>query len=163
MPVQWDKLRSQLGVGKEPPLFADLMREADKGTWTSKKDIPRIDLRKQLEEVPAGDRPHILTNFVREQVAKVLGLDLNDTLNPDQPLSRMGLDSMMAIELKNRVQNYLGLELAVARFLDAPSVTDLVTLLMSRLGESEAGQPQDKAPLVPVQDGTAESWEEGAV
>ena len=54
-----------------------------------------------LAAEPAA-RHRLLRSYLSEQVARVLGLSAS-RLDVEQPLSNLGLDSLMAVELKNRI------------------------------------------------------------
>jgi aryl carrier-like protein len=61
---------------------------------------------------------------VSEHVARVIGAVTAQAIDPKQPLSELGLDSLMAVELRNR----LGTALALKRSLPATLVFDHPTL-----------------------------------
>jgi hypothetical protein len=65
-----------------------------------------------------------LLAFVGNHVAHVIGAPGADSVDPRQPLSDMGLDSLMAVELRNRLSGQLGLTGALPATLvfDHPTV-----------------------------------------
>ena len=67
----------------------------------------------------------MLTQFVQEQVALVLGADNPHTIDERTPLNALGLDSLMAVELRNR----LGAGLELAKTLPATLVFDYPTIV----------------------------------
>jgi NAD(P)-dependent dehydrogenase (short-subunit alcohol dehydrogenase family) len=69
-------------------------------------------------------RDDMLLTFVGEQVASVIGLPDGMSVDPSQPLNELGLDSLMAVELRNR----LGSGLALERSLPATLVFDRPTI-----------------------------------
>ena len=66
----------------------------------------------------------MLLTFVGEQVASVIGLPDGMSVDPSQPLNELGLDSLMAVELRNR----LGHGLALERSLPATLVFERPTI-----------------------------------
>ena len=62
-----------------------------------------------------------------------------------QPLTKLGIDSLMAVELKNRVESDLGLIVPVTALLEGPSLAQLsarlVTQLPAPVAESAAAVP----------------------
>ena len=60
-----------------------------------------------LKELAPGERREAVIREVQAQVARVIGLEETELPDPEQGFFQMGLDSLMAIELKN----YLGLSL----------------------------------------------------
>jgi acyl carrier protein len=79
-------------------------------------------------------------------VARVLGLAASK-LDPQQPLSNLGLDSLMAVELKNRIAVDLGVKVPVVKFLQGFSVAEAVTQVLDQL-TAEGSSPS--APLAPA-------------
>ncbi|MCC5625449.1 acyl carrier protein, partial [Nostoc sp. CHAB 5715] len=63
------------------------------------------------------------------QVSKVLGLPACDSLELKQGFSHMGMDSLMALELKNSLQTSLQHSLPSTLVFDYPSVEVLVEYL----------------------------------
>jgi hypothetical protein len=55
----------------------------------------------------------------------VLGFAADD-IDTTQPISTLGLDSLTAVEFKNRIAADLGVSLPTVRFLQGPAITELV-------------------------------------
>jgi acyl carrier protein len=68
-------------------------------------------------------------------VARVLSLDSGQTINLRQPLNEMGLDSLMAVELRNMlsVGSNLGGRLPATLVFDYPTVEMLANYLATQL------------------------------
>lgn len=66
----------------------------------------------------------LLHEHLRRDIARVLRIP-EERLNAKTSLLRMGLDSLMAVELKNRIETDFGVRLSPARLLQGPSVSDL--------------------------------------
>jgi len=77
----------------------------------------------RLAETPTDRKHSTLLDFVQGQVAQVLGLG-KSAINERVPLSELGLDSLMAVELRNLLGNELALErpLPVSLAFDYPTV-----------------------------------------
>ena len=73
----------------------------------------------------------MLLTFVGEQVASVIGLPDGMSVDPSQPLNELGLDSLMAVELRNRLGNGLALERSLPATLvfDRPTIEELAGYL----------------------------------
>ncbi|HSM56063.1 MAG TPA: amino acid adenylation domain-containing protein [Candidatus Sulfomarinibacteraceae bacterium] len=90
------------------------------------------------ERLLAADKeahPALAQAYLREWAAAVLGLPPAQ-LDPSRPLDTLGLDSLMAVELRNRIERELGLTLPVVKFLQGPSVQDLARELLALWGAS---------------------------
>ena len=96
-------------------------------------------------EEPAARRP-LVEAYLKEQAARVLGLDPAG-LASHQPLDTLGLDSLMAIELKNSVESGLGVALPIADLLQGPTIDGLTGQVLDRLAEPS---PAPTTPILPV-------------
>src|SRR5262249_7237480 len=88
--------------------------------------------RDALTRVPPEAWAPTLEGQLREQIARVLRLPA-DAVDVDQPLSGLGIDSLMAVELKNRIEADLGVTVPMVTFLEGPSVRDLSEFLVAQL------------------------------
>jgi polyketide synthase PksN len=70
--------------------------------------ISKESLLGRLEQVPSDERLPILKTYVSEAVRAVLGLPVHQLLEEKKGFFDMGMDSLMAVELKNRLQVGLG-------------------------------------------------------
>jgi len=78
----------------------------------------------ELKQATPQRRRERLLGFVAEHVARVVDAPNAQAIDPRQPLNELGLDSLMAVELRNR----LGTGLGLARSLPATLVFDHPTL-----------------------------------
>ncbi|MFI6095755.1 alpha/beta fold hydrolase [Lentzea sp. NPDC051213] len=72
--------------------------------------------------------------------ADVLG-SAPDEIEVDEPLQNLGLNSMMALELRDMISREFGVTLAATEFLDNPSVAALESVLLAKV--APAGQAPD--------------------
>ena len=131
-PVQWNVFLQRYQAGGVPPYFAEHVAADRSGHGVITAPPQQTDVRRRLDEAPPHRRDDILLVFVREQAAHVLALT---TAQVDDltPLSALGLDSLMAVELRN----LLGAGLALDRPLSATLVFDYPTVvaITRHLGE----------------------------
>ncbi|MBR8835927.1 MAG: acyltransferase domain-containing protein [Stigonema ocellatum SAG 48.90 = DSM 106950] len=87
--------------------------------------------RSQLAVSPA-EQQQLLKDYLTEHIAKVLGLTPSQ-LDSEQSLHTLGLDSLMAIQLLNRVQKDLAINLPVEAIFEDISLVHLAEQLQSQL------------------------------
>ncbi|WP_298799748.1 type I polyketide synthase, partial [uncultured Pseudonocardia sp.] len=74
-----------------------------------------------------------LQSAVAEVVAVVIGLAGQDELDPHRSFRDIGLDSVMAVDLRNRLQELTGLSLPIGIAFDHPDLGALATQLAAQL------------------------------
>jgi acyl transferase domain-containing protein len=104
----------------------------------------RVDLLTRLEQARPAKRRAILCERVRGEAMKVLGLGPGRTLEADRPMQELGLDSLMAVELRNALGAALGRTLPAALLFDYPTldrvVDYLLTEVLALVGSADVGE-----------------------
>ncbi|WP_158884798.1 type I polyketide synthase [Amycolatopsis anabasis] len=72
-----------------------------------------------------GDRREVITRYLVDQLAAGLGMP-PERIDLRRPLNRLGLDSLTAVELKNRVSRDLGVTLPVVTLLSDYTLAELI-------------------------------------
>ncbi len=131
--VDWPLLlRTNPDIGKSRR-FAPIVETIAQGEGGGK-------VRSEIMAATGAARTAMLAKYLAGQVAGVLRTDA-DKIDPERPLSELGLDSLTSFELKNRIEGDLAIDLPVAKFLQKPTITGLTEAVASRL---EAGGDADE-------------------
>jgi acyl transferase domain-containing protein len=93
----------------------------------------RTNLSSELAQASTATRRDLLLRFLTEHLRRVLGTAPYDRLDPDRPLTQLGLDSLMGMELKSCIAAELGLDIPLQKFAGSTSVTRLANLLLEYL------------------------------
>ena len=131
LPVDWSKFRKKFS-DDEPPLLSELVRQEKQQLKEEQQIVKRLEFLRQLEGVSPEEHRSLLINYIREQTARVLGLSASQ-IDVQQPLTTIGLDSLMALEIGNRLKTELGVDVAIVKFLEGCSVASLVTHVIKQL------------------------------
>lgn len=117
---------------------------------TGARDAARavIDAFRQAGGGPA-ERRALLVTFVHNEVARVLGFT-PASLDPNASLVELGLDSLMAVQLRNTLRSQLAADLPVKELLEGPTVVQLADVLADVLDRAAPAEP-------------AADWEDGAL
>ena len=148
-------VRARLGAQHGP--FFSLLVKAPVGVPPA-APAERIEWLPALAAAPAGERKALLVKLLAEQLVKVLALPASLRVDTQRSLMDLGMDSLMAMELRNRIQAALKVQLAAADLLKGPSVEELADDLLGKVGDL-ASAPSASA-------GTEEAtavWKEGTL
>lgn len=108
------------------------------------------------------ERKELLESCLREQVARVL-LTSAAKLDIEQPLTNLGFDSLMAVELSNSIKNELNVEVSPVKLIQIPSIIQLANLINEQLTNTVvAAQNLAKTPQIDSSNGV-ETEEAGQV
>jgi acyl transferase domain-containing protein/acyl-CoA synthetase (AMP-forming)/AMP-acid ligase II/acyl carrier protein len=122
-PVRWPQYVERLHGGKAPALYCDLL--AAPATPAATAAAPAAALAQRLAAAPADTRRATLESELRAIVAAVLGIADARQIGPRQRLFELGLDSLGAVELRNRLAAALGKTLRATLLFDFPTLEAL--------------------------------------
>lgn len=129
----------------------------DSGKYLAQSPIPRPDLAalattipvapvaatpnlvRELAEANPDRRRVLLAQWVGESVRRILG---TRDLDSAKPFTEQGLDSLMAVQLRNVIANGLQRSLPVSLAFNYPTVAEIVAYLDSLLAPEPAANPQ---------------------
>jgi myxalamid-type polyketide synthase MxaE and MxaD len=144
LPVDWARWRQRYPAFTRAPLLARLMAGADDALAQSEPTLSAT----ALERVSPDERSGLVEAYLAEQVARVLGMEVAE-LDHAVPLSSIGIDSLMAVEVKNRVELDLGVVIPMVQLLQGPSVTLLANHVLDLFSACSSGSVAEPA-LSPV-------------
>lgn len=122
-------------------LFKELLSQT--APQTLEKKAHGKNLRAELLDAEAGrQRRSLFDTHLREHVAQVLHLPAS-RIASDKPLKTLGLDSLMSIELRNRLEDALGVSLSASLIWNYPTVNALAPFLAEKMGIPLDGQGQE--------------------
>jgi myxalamid-type polyketide synthase MxaE and MxaD len=100
-------------------------------------------LTDRLRAATPAERPRLIDDVVTEQLGRILHLDAA-SIDRKAPLTTMGVDSLMALELRNRLEAALGVRLSATLLYTAPTVRALTEQLLDVLGMAEPQEAIDE-------------------
>jgi amino acid adenylation domain-containing protein/thioester reductase-like protein len=93
--------------------------------------------RAQISTYPADKQRRIIIASLLGHVASIVRVD-PVKIDPDKPLSRLGFDSLTAIELKNRIELAYRVALPMVDILKGPSLKDLSQYVFAQMSVEQA-------------------------
>jgi acyl transferase domain-containing protein len=128
--ANWAQARETAPVGTLPPMFALLGEQAGDGAADASRDDGAF--LQQLSETPAAERHPLVVSHLQDLVARVLQLDAAQ-FSSQESLTSLGLDSMMAIEVKHRIDASLKVDVSVLELLQEITIAQLAASILASL------------------------------
>jgi acyl carrier protein len=142
--LSWKRLINTRPAGTSA-LFSTL---AETDNHTPKADIEdnHQDLCQALLSAAAEERRAMLMEHLRQQTVQILSLPPQVKIDHDEALHDLGLDSLMAVELRNALMTSLRRQLSPTMVLDYPTLRTLTDFLLAEI--SEGRKPSNAADRV---------------
>jgi len=153
--VDWKQYSQFRAARTNSRLLSELVRDEIGDSDCVNSSIER---KSAVLAVPPAQRRELLQSYLTELVARVLGLS-GHALDARQSLGDLGLDSLMAVELKNRIAIDFGVNLPIVTFLSGPSIERVAGLLLEQFVEALTSAPA----IVPANTDRPNRGTEGAL
>jgi myxalamid-type polyketide synthase MxaB len=159
MNIDWGELL-RLMPRRKPSLLHDIDVDAEQTMEDDTENEVDHQFRRELLSAGAKTQKLMLSEYFCVELARIMGIDAAE-LDADEPLNQLGLDSLMAMELKNKLESRLRLDLPMSRFMEGPSVNALVKYAAESLGSPSNSNGTDTrvealadwSAVVPLQTG----------
>ncbi|MFV2022766.1 SDR family NAD(P)-dependent oxidoreductase, partial [Micromonospora sp. LOL_023] len=132
--VQLDTAAVRARPADVPVVLRDLAGSAARPAPVAAADV---SLRQRLAAMGAADRERTMLDLVRSHVVAVLGRSDPRTVDPDKGFLDLGLDSLAALELRNRLASATGQRLPATLVFDQPTANLLAAYLRTELFGAE--------------------------
>lgn len=136
--ADWQQLLDSFRREREPALLSELAQERTPLAATQRSQAAEGDLTiEALSATEPDRRQSLLIAHLQKELSTVLGLEAAE-IDPQESLHNLGLDSLMALELKQRLENSLSIELPIESLMQDPSLTQLSAQLLALLETSSS-------------------------
>ncbi|MEV3860547.1 type I polyketide synthase [Streptomyces sp. NPDC050095] len=134
------------GGDELPPLLRDLVDSGRprRGRTAAAKSSGGPGLAARLAALSADEAAAATLDWVREQVALVLGHTSGAVVDVDQAFTTLGFDSLTAVEVCNRLSSATGLRLASTLVFSYPTPRELADHLLGLLRPQQDAGPADE-------------------
>jgi len=97
-------------------------------------NVKFVDLQ-TLKDITESERRKILVAYLQEQISRLVGIEASD-VEEQQPLQYLGIDSLIAVKLRNRLRTDLSVDVNAVEFMADDSLADLVVAVSQLLDRS---------------------------
>jgi len=161
MKIDWNALRNSFPQIARMPWARDLFQQS------SDDGMERADLNggsefeRTLLSTQESQRAGLMQAYLCDTISRSLRLPASK-LDVDQPVTNLGLDSLIALELRNRIQVDMGVRVPIVKLLHGPSIAELATYLSELFGaEHSHARPSmpstQTAPVDPKESARAQA------
>jgi acyl transferase domain-containing protein/SAM-dependent methyltransferase/NAD(P)-dependent dehydrogenase (short-subunit alcohol dehydrogenase family) len=142
IPMNWPIYMEWLGDARQRPLFREVARGSHTAR-TSETTAPAApgteaegpaELRQRLRAAAPGERLSTLAACIASEAKRVLGFGAEQAIDTERSLFQLGLDSLTAVEMRNRLQVVAGRPLPPAVAFDHPSIAAMAAYLCNLPG-----------------------------
>jgi acyl transferase domain-containing protein/NADPH:quinone reductase-like Zn-dependent oxidoreductase/acyl carrier protein len=152
LPVSsWKRFVSRRPAGTSA-LFSSL---TDTSAREVSADAPQPKQRQRFREIlrdaVAAERREMIGEHLRSQTVRLLSLPAQTRIDEDEALHDLGLDSLMAVELRNSLAASLDVQLPPTMVLDYPTLRTLTDFLLAELFEDRRAASSDERALFEIE------------
>jgi acyl transferase domain-containing protein/NADPH:quinone reductase-like Zn-dependent oxidoreductase/acyl carrier protein len=149
--LDWEKFARQFARSSIRAFFSDVIAYHPAPDRPPPAPIGKSDLLRKLAETPLAQRKELLAEHLERQALLVLGIPGGRRIDHRQPLNELGLDSLMAVELRNALSTIVGQKLHATLLFDYPTVEALVDYIFNEV--LSIGSDRDVPIGNPVEEG----------
>nr|WP_246035766.1 acyl carrier protein [Dictyobacter kobayashii] len=130
-------------------MFAHLLANRQDSTEaTNSAHVQKKLITSVLQLQRADEREQLVQSYLREHIARILRIPIAK-LDLQRPLHTLGIDSLMAVELKNQIEVDTEITVPVVLLLQGTSIRELTNFLLAELA-AKAAPVEQLAPAEEV-------------
>jgi acyl carrier protein len=137
--VDWAKWRQSFRGMQENPLVERIFAS---GVEVQEAGGGSGDWRGRIQSAGPDERDAVVGQAVRDVVGSVLRVK-PESLRDDQPLTDLGLDSLMGVEIENLIESSIGVALPPTSLMRARTIGQIASLISEHLGGGTAAAPAE--------------------
>jgi acyl carrier protein len=139
-PVDWPKYLSQIPAGQQS-FYSEILREKETGAQQDVHRAGSADGSARAPEsrlaavlaVPAAARKPAVRQLAEDVVRRTLDLRSSEEIDPDEAFSDLGMDSLLAVELRNNLSALIEQRLPSTLVFDYPTLQKLARFIEQEL------------------------------
>ncbi len=140
--INWDLFKELYELGGKGSFLEEISldSEATDGERASEKSS---ELLQELHQAPESERNQMLIEHLQTDVAKIIGLSKSQLPDPELGFFKMGMDSLMVVELRNMLSSTFSSSISSSTLFEKSNIKDLAEYLMEEIFLEEQEQEID--------------------
>jgi NAD(P)-dependent dehydrogenase (short-subunit alcohol dehydrogenase family)/acyl carrier protein len=127
--IDWTVLGTVIESKRNRPLLGQLATRSELSGTEGGTEKQSSRLAEQIRQATPIERQPLLEEFIRTQVAELLGFAASKSVDPKLGFFKMGMDSIMTVQLRTRLERILGCSLPPTVAFEFPNVQGLARFL----------------------------------
>ncbi|MBW4508528.1 MAG: acyl carrier protein [Scytonematopsis contorta HA4267-MV1] len=109
-------------------------------------EVKQHELLLRWTQITVTERQSILKAYIQEQVASFVGINPSE-IDLQQSLKYLGIDSLIAVKLRNKLRTDLGVDVPAVKFLEDSTVASLATLVSEKIENNTTSASLAQVPI----------------
>ena len=137
--VNWNTFKPVYEARRRRPFLTRIATET--AAAPQKLAARSSDIAARIASVHPQERIELVTDYLCDVIAEILGFDSAGLVDPHQGLFDMGIDSLMTVNLRTRLELDLNREIPTTLLFDYPNVQAIAAYLIGELFATESAAP----------------------
>lgn len=135
--MDWNLFKELYNVGRPRLLLEQIGLQSpkeDEGSYVEAKS----EILTELQNAPLRNRKKILTQYIQREIGKLLKFPTTQLPELHLGFFEMGMDSLMAVELRNQLSSGLSCPISAATLFDSSNIKDLAEFILQEFFSAES-------------------------
>jgi NADPH:quinone reductase-like Zn-dependent oxidoreductase/NAD(P)-dependent dehydrogenase (short-subunit alcohol dehydrogenase family)/acyl carrier protein len=151
--IDWPVYLGTRSVSGVPPFLGEFVAAKPPRTSAVRAADSSVDARAAIEAAPVARRPALISDLLTRIAAGVIGFAADRQIDPRTPLGDLGLDSLMAVDLRTQLGKVLGHRFPATLLFDYPAIGVLAEMVGAEVfGLALTEQPKAVPPKLSTRD-----------
>ncbi len=144
--IDWGAARKELAIVKSS-LFSDFLGDLD---YELIDGDAQVDLSELLSGLDRGQAVEAMSKLLAAEIAKILRMPAEE-IDRHRPLSEIGMDSLMALELRMGAEKRLGIDIPLMSLANGATLNDICNRVVARHFDGAGDDLSREAETLAVQ------------
>lgn len=142
--IDWAQLGPALESRGRQALISELISQRESSPQPAERQ--QLEWLDSLRKLPSRERSDRLLDFVAAETRTVFGMAAGDPIDEDRGLFQLGMDSLMGVKLRRRLEAGTGLRLPGTLTFTYPTITAIAAFIEERLFPPEGSKSNVVGP-----------------